>query len=213
MYLWGLDPASKNDYFGVVVHEMDFNQVPQLRYINQVTHTDFDTSFNFLMNDLRLQFPPTRIGVDYTNEKSLSDMMQKKLGEKRVTLNVFSNSFKGQMKDDGLAILKQGYKFPNPKNLDAKTGEMIKKLVKQLQSEQIVSTGTGMIRFDHPEGEHNDLVHAWELSIHECVKLMFRKPGKVTIQSQKTQYPDQEDMLGSAIPPGATLMDSSTYHP
>jgi hypothetical protein len=117
------------------------------------------------------------------------------------------------MKDDGLAMLKQGYKFHNPKYLDQKTGGLVKKLIKQLQSEQIVPTKTGMIRFDHPEGEHNDLVHAWELSIHECHKLFFRKPGKITTSSTKMNYPESDDLFGSAIPPGSTLMDSSVYHP
>jgi len=76
------------------------------------------------------------------------------------------------LEDDGLSILKQGYRFPNPANiLDPVKSELVLELVEQLKHEEMLLTPSGRESFDHPTGRNNDMGITWELSIHGCIKL------------------------------------------
>jgi len=57
---------------------------------------------------------------DYTNERTFTDLMESRFGKSRIAKINFSAGTSGtkkMLKDDGLSILKQGYRFPNPANI------------------------------------------------------------------------------------------------
>ena len=54
-YIYGLDPASKNDFFGIVVHEL--KDMPKLRAINQLNHTSFDRLYSYLVDSMFERYP------------------------------------------------------------------------------------------------------------------------------------------------------------
>ena len=112
---------------------------------------------------------------DYTNERTFTDLMEKRFGKSRVEKVNFSAGISGtkkMLKDDGLSILKQGYHFPNPSVIrDPKKAELVRELISQLKHEEMKITPSGRESFDHPTGRHNDMAIAWELSIHGCIKM------------------------------------------
>jgi hypothetical protein len=208
-HVYGLDPASKADYFGIVCHELigdDEHSPPKLRAINQMTHTSFDKIYSYLVDDLFKRYYPDYIVVDYTNEKTFSDMLVSMYGKGRVELISFSNASKLQLKEDGLSILKQGYRFPDPSRLNDKGAAMlVTALVHQLKSEQLLETKTDKPTFDHPSGQHNDLAIAWELSVHGCLRFMMKK------QLIGITPRDVEDMERAETPKsGIRCVDSDT---
>ncbi|MEX0855427.1 MAG: hypothetical protein WD018_06670 [Nitrosopumilaceae archaeon] len=213
-FIYGLDPASKNDYFGIVIHELvDEKRLPKLRFINKITHTSFDKMYEYLLDELFVEFPPYYIVVDYTNEKTFSDLLVRRYGDK-VELIRFSNTNKNKLKDDGLAILKQGYKFPNYNKINnIKFKELIQELIQQLKDEQIVITKSGKISFDHPSGKHNDLAIAWELSVHGCQRFMLIRDSPIVVASKKFNIFDEYDYLGTGVPRDCIPLDRAIYFP
>ncbi|AFU58299.1 hypothetical protein Ngar_c13610 [Candidatus Nitrososphaera gargensis Ga9.2] len=233
-YIYGLDPASKNDWFGIVVHELMMaahERPPRLRAINQMTHTSFDKIYGYLVEDMFKRYPPYYIVIDYSNEKTFSDLLVRLYGKEKVERIAFSNANKLMLKEDGLAIMKQEYKFPNPaKVADPAVAQLILLLVQQLKSEQILQTATGKTTFDHPRGQHNDLAIAWELSIHGCLKFMIRGQRNTgLVYSRKYDYDDYASSslgyasnnnynnhgLGSGVPDrvGVTRTDRAIIYP
>ena len=98
---------------------------------------------------------------DYTNKRTFTDLMEARFGKSRVSNINFSAGTSGtkkMLKDDGLSILKQGYRFPNPVNiLDPVKSELVRELINQLKHEEMLLTPSGRESFDHPTGRHNDL--------------------------------------------------------
>ena len=182
-YIYGEDPASQNDFFGIVIHELpeadldNQNPLPRLKDIYKLNNTSFDRILEFHTDVLFKKFPPYYMVFDYTNERTFTDMMIRDYGEDRVEKINFSSGISGTkkiLKDDGLSILKQGYKFPNPTRIrDPAKSKLVKELVEELQHEEMKLTPTGRESFDHPTNRHNDLAIAWELSIHGCLKFML----------------------------------------
>ena len=196
-FVYGLDPASKNDYFGIVVHAVPaydprIPYVPELRTVRNLTHIPFDRMFDVLRNDMFPRYPPAQIVTDYTNEKTFTEMLIRDYGEYRVEAIRFSMENKKMLKDDGYSIIKQGYKFPNPNKIkDKRIAEWVSELMNQLLREQLIITGSGKETFGKPTGEHNDLATAWELSIHGCLKMILRKGAQPLVA---TADPDIERM-------------------
>ncbi len=180
-YIYGLDPASKDDYFGIVMHSLPAgSKLPKLRAINKINNTSFDKMYEYLVKNLFQQYPPYYIVIDYTNEKTFSDLLVRLYGRDKVELISFSNDSKLMLKEDGLSILRQAYKFPNPasRTTDPEISQHVAELIEQLKHEQMLTTRIGgKVKFDHPPGVHNDLAIAWELSIHGCMRFMTRSEG------------------------------------
>jgi len=180
-YIWGEDPASQDDFFGIVIHEMPSptretpKPVPKLKDLYKLNHTSFDKIIEFHTQVLFKKFPPSLMVFDYTNERTFTDIMEKRFGKSRITKINFSAGTSGtkkMLKDDGLSILKQGYRFPNPATiLDTTKSQLVRELIEQLKHEEMKITPSGRESFDHPTGRNNDLGIAWELSIHGCISL------------------------------------------
>ena len=68
----------------------------------------------------------------------------------------------------------------------------------------MIETAGGRVTFDHPEGEHNDLAIAWELSIHGCLRFISRDTGPSIIMSASADA----DYLQSTKSPAQTVYDN-----
>jgi len=182
-YIYGLDPASQDDFFGIIVHELpdivvnNVQPLPILRHISKPRHKPFDVMLEYITRNLFQKMPPYYVVIDYTNERTFTDMLVRDYGEERIETVKFGASLSGtkkMLKDDGLAILKQGYNFPDHTTLpNPETAQMIRELIVELKHEEMTITRGGVESFSHPIGRHNDTAIAWELSIHGCLKHML----------------------------------------
>jgi hypothetical protein len=185
-YVYGLDNASKMDFFGIVVHELpiDYEEstTPDLVTLRKLTHIPYDEMFEILTQELFPKYPPIQIVADYSNEKTFTDFLERDFGKNKVMKINFTIPSKQMLKDDGLSILEMGYEFPNPAMIeDPQIAKWVMELIEQLKREQVIFTKSGKISFDHPEGEHNDLAIAWELSIHGCLQYILHKGARPII--------------------------------
>jgi hypothetical protein len=86
-YIYGEDPASQNDYHGIVIHELptpqmdDQTPLPLLKDIYALNNTSFDKILDFHTDVLFKKFPPFYMVFDYTNERTFTDMMIRDFGE------------------------------------------------------------------------------------------------------------------------------------
>lgn len=188
--IYGIDLASKDDFFAIVLNQLPpysseiykdnpSSYLPRLRTLRQYHRTDYPKMMRMLRGELFSRFPPFYIVVDYTAEKTFTDFLVESYKEERVEKINFNIASKKQLKEDGLNIMSQGYNFPNPAQIKSgPSTDMIKEWLRildmQLRHEQVVTTRSNKISFDHPEGEHNDLAIAWELSVHGCLRYMLK---------------------------------------
>lgn len=227
-FIYGMDPASKLDFFGIVIHKIiprsATNPFPmaQLVRLEAVTHTSYLHIMEMLKKELFAKYPPYYMVLDYSTEKTISEVLMRDFGKERVEAMNFGNPTKNQLKDDGLAILKQGYKFPRPdKQQNMNQRRHLENLVRQLQREQMLYSPSGMLTFDHPQGEHNDLAIAWELSVHGCLKFMINSTdGPVLEGSKKNERRAYIRDHGEADPgaeirmnPVNRITDEQIYYP
>ena len=169
--------------------------LPLLRDIYKLNHTSFDKIIEFHTQVLFPKFPPSLIVFDYTNERTFTDILENRFGKSRVATINFSAGTSGtkkMLKDDGLSILKQGYRFPNPNTIrDPTKSQLVRELIEQLKHEEMLLTPSGRESFDHPTGRHNDMAIAWELAIHGCIQLELKVdlPGN-HVGAQLTETPE-----------------------
>lgn len=204
-YVYGLDNASKFDYFGIIVHELptDYTKdtTPDLVTLRKLSRIPYDEMFEILTDELFPKYPPIQIVADYSNEKTFTDFLERDFGKNRVTKIPFTLPTKQMLKDDGLTMLEMGYSFPNPALIeDPQIAQWVKELIQQLKREQIIITKSGRITFDHPQGEHNDLAIAWELSIHGCLQYILKKGTRPIIAGanphvSKSSYIDYQNLF------------------
>jgi hypothetical protein len=198
--VYGIDPASKNDYTGCVIHaipqyEIGVPHVPFIKDLFNIRFLPFDKLLFKLQSEYFPHYPPTLIVTDYTNEKTFTDLLVTKYGEQRVEPYNFTNQSKLLLKQDGLSIMNMGYQFPNWKRVkDPQRQEWGFMLENQLQMEQLLTKADHTQRFDHPVGEHNDLSTAWELSIHGCLRYLLNKGGEPIISTGEPRYDSFNDM-------------------
>ena len=215
-YIYGLDPASQNDHFGIIVHRLPEKrmqeELPQLQTLRKLRQMPFDEMLEFLYSELFPRYPPYYIVIDYTNERTFTDILIRKYSKRRVKALIFSDTSKKMLKDDGIAILNQGYKFPDDTDRKSKIALWIRDLKEELIHEEMILTPAGKETFSPPQGKHNDLAIAWELSIHGCLKFMFSKPGPHLVVTKKYTT-DRFDYLGSGIPPGAVHLGRTVFLP
>lgn len=180
LYIYGLDPAEKNDAFGIVVHAVDNNQA-RLKTLRKLRNVPYPDAYRILQQDLFSKYPPYQIVIDYSNEKTFSEILIEKFGKERVEPINFTTANKLMLKQDGLKILQMGYVWPTSQNEQVQA--WIQELRDQLKHEQMIETPARKITFDHPEGEHNDLAIAWELSVHGSLRFISRDTGPAIVMS------------------------------
>lgn len=172
-YIYGHDLAETVDFYALLIHRLEpDSNIPILQTIRKIRKVKYPQIREILRKELYPRFPPYLHVTDYTSERSFSQELEAE-GQKVLPIH-FNTSSKLLLKQDGLKILQEGYTFPDPyKTSNPMLKEWILELMDQLKHEQILYVGnnTEHISFDHPEGDHNDLATAWELSIHGCIKL------------------------------------------
>lgn len=197
-YIYGIDPAQTSDFCGIVVHNLENNTSPPklqtLRKLRGITYPDIQ---RILEQELFVKYPPHYIVTDYSNEKTFSEMLIEKYGDGRTETINFTIPNKLMLKQDGLKVLQMGYEWPKSQN--AQVQGWISELREQLRHEQMIETQSGKITFDHPEGEHNDLAIAWELSIHGCLKFILMVRDLIGISPRDVEMAERANLPQSSI--------------
>ena len=197
-YMYGIDLASKKNYTGIVVHDLpfaseknDYSPIPKMVGIYKLPHRPYNECLDFLTNHIYSKLPPYHQSIDYTNEKTFTDMLVRDFGEDRIEGLIFNITSKKMLKDDGLAMLKSGYTFPNLSRLDPLTKKLVIETVEQLQHEKLTISPSGQETFPKPPGRDNDLAVAWELSVHSCIMFMLGVKSEPVVMSGN--YVDDDD--------------------
>lgn len=212
-YIYGIDLASKKNYTAVIIHDLSFNQktIPKLVGIYKLPHRPYYEYMDFLTKNVYSKFPPYYQVLDYTAEKSFTDILVRDFGPEKVEGINFNVATKKMLKDDGLSVLKQGYKFPNLHRLDPLTKKLITEMVGQLQREKMDLSPSGQEIFPKPKGHDNDLAIAWELSIHGCIKFMLGVRSSAVVMS--ADYAKDENETQEEFDPNDPFpeLNSSRY--
>jgi hypothetical protein len=180
LFVYGLDPAERTDYFGIVINSIN-GPTAKLHTLRKIRDFKYPDVIRLLKFDLFVRYPPYRIVIDYSNEKTFSETLIEQYGKEVVEAINFTNANKMMLKKDGLQVLQMGYEWPTSQ--DPKVQSWIDELRDQLKHEQMLETPSGKLSFDHPQGEHNDLAIAWELSIHGCLPFILQSRGPPVIVS------------------------------
>ncbi len=219
-YVYGCDLASGSgqDFTGIAIHsfawpeENEPKPLPRLENIFKEKLT-FDQQLALFTQDLFARYPPYYMVFDYTNEKTFTDMMVRDFGKDRVEGIVFGAGLSGtkkMLKDDGKFILREGYKFPNLNAMTNKTkAALVAELIEQLQHEEMILTPSKRESFDHPSGRNNDLAHAWEMSIHGCLKFLLNAGGGFGAYAAdyRREHSAEEDEAAKWIPNYDSITD------
>ena len=108
-YIYGEDPASQNDFHGIVIHELpeieldNQTPLPLLKDIYAIRNTSFDKIIEFHTRVLFPKFPPSLMVFDYTNERTFTDLMESRFGKSRVAkinISAGTSGTKKMRKDD-----------------------------------------------------------------------------------------------------------------
>ena len=184
----GMDPAIIGDYFGICVHALpavipDNKQwMPLLIKLTTLQKGNYDTTWDELNNGILSKYKNFKaLNIDYTNEKTLADFLEEKYGESRIKKTPFTKGESGtkmQMAQSAKKLLDNGYSFPDHNKIDDPVERNnIRTLKQQIINEQIIINPDGSIKFQH-KGKHNDLLHAWMLSLDITMQYMINRLGK-----------------------------------
>lgn len=184
----GMDPAIISDYFGICVHALpaiiptDKPWMPLLIKLTTLQKGNYDTTWEELNNGILSKYKNFKaLNIDYTNEKTLADFLEEKYGENRILKTPFTKGESGtkmQMAQSAKKLLDNGYSFPDHNKIeDPIERNNIRTLKQQIINEQIIINPDGSIKFQH-KGKHNDLLHAWMLSLDVTMQYMINRLGK-----------------------------------
>jgi len=183
----GMDPAIIGDFFGIAVHALpmeipeDKPWMPLLIKLIKLQKGDYKSTWENLTQGVLSKYLNFRaINIDYTNEKTLADFLEDKYGEDRVKKTPFTKGEAGtkmQMAKTSKSFLDEGYNFPDHNKIENPVErDNIRTLKQQIINEQILLNPDGSIKFEH-KGKHNDLLHAWMLSLAVTEEYMINKLG------------------------------------
>lgn len=175
------------DYFGICIHALpvippkDKTWMPFLIKLTKLQGDSYKTIWDELQNGILKKYNGFRVfNFDYTNEKTLTDFMEDKFGESRIKKTPFTKGEAGtkmRMAQNSKKFLDSGYNFPDHHKIqDPVERENIRILKTQIINEQVVFNPDGSIKFQH-KGKHNDLLHAWMLSLDVVMEYILEKEG------------------------------------
>ena len=187
----GMDPALQGDYFGVCIHALPKKKktteiwIPYLLKLFKLQATDYKAMWDALNQGVMYNYRNFyQINIDYTNEKTLADFLADKYGESRVVKTPFTKGEAGskmQMAQSALQFLNSGYTLPDQHKItNPAEAENIKILKRQIISEEVTFNPDGSIKFKH-KGAHNDLLHAWMLSLDIVRQYMLTRQGRTLL--------------------------------
>ncbi len=183
----GMDPAIVGDYFGIAVHALPAEipeekpWLPLLVKLIKLQKGNYSSTWEQLTEGTLARYLDFRvINIDYTNEKTLADFLEDKYGEDRIKKTPFTKGEAGtkmQMAKSSKTFLDNGYNFPDHNKIaNPMERDNIRTLKQQIINEQILLNPDGSIKFEH-KGKHNDLLHAWMLSLDVTMEYMISKLG------------------------------------
>ena len=184
----GMDPALKADYFGVAIHALarekpfEGEWMPQLIKVLKMQAPDWPAMWRELNYGVLKDYNSFyMLHIDYSNEKAVSDHLEQKYGESRVKKTIFTKGEAGtkmQLAQSARIFLASGYQFPKHWVLsDPWARENVRLLKEQINNEEITLNPDNSIKFKH-KGPHNDLLHAWMLSLDVCREYMLYMQGR-----------------------------------
>lgn len=182
-----MDPAIIRDYFGICVHALpkvipqDKPWMPLLIKLIKLQKGNYSSVWDELINGVLSKYRSFKvINIDNTNEKTFADMLEEKFDEERIKKTPFTKGEAGtkmQMANSAKKFLDNGYKFPDHNKIEnPMERDNIRTLKQQIVNEQILLNPDGSIKFQH-KGKHNDLLHAWMLSLDVTNEYMVNKLG------------------------------------
>ncbi len=182
-----MDPAIIGDFFGIAVHALPMEipkekpWMPLLIKLIKLQKGDYKSTWEQLTEGILSKYIDFRvINIDYTNEKTLADFLEDKYGEDRIKKTPFTKGEAGtkmQMAKSSKTFLDNGYNFPDHNRIiNPVERDNIRTLKQQIINEQILLNPDGSIKFEH-KGKHNDLLHAWMLSLAVAEEYMINKLG------------------------------------
>lgn len=189
-YLWfpGIDPARDRDYLTVVINGLPATRsspwLPALRDIYRYKKKSLTGVLQWLVNDLFKKFPPTIGYVDETHDPTFAEVLVQRFPNRLNPLrfgNAGATNTKLDLKLIGRDMLSNGYTFPDvgallrENRIAADKAYLVTELKEEALREVTKLTTNDRITFDHPEGKHNDLVHAWEMSLKAVVEFQKKK--------------------------------------
>ena len=193
MWFYGLDPAVKVDYFGIVIHglqpkpEGDVEWNPFLRELFEIKHDNMTEIITWIQGTLFPLFPPRYGIIDATRDTPTSQELEKKYGEFTIKAMAMTNTLNYEMKQNGYSFLEQGYAFPNTAKVKNRTkADVVESLKTQIMMERVEWTQDQRPKFTHPPGKHNDLERAWEMSLKAVRDYQMGRVGT----SHDTTYDD-----------------------
>lgn len=193
----GIDPATQNDYFGICIHALFqkprnlqferaeiFKWTPYLVDMFRLRKRDPMDMTDILIRIFN-KYPPTFCTIDSTREEFLANALVRKYGDTRIIPMKFANvgqmNTKFKLKQIGYAYIEAGYDWPDEAALEKLNMPRFSKLVRILRKEMLLEmveyTETQRVTFKHPIGKHNDLVHAWEMSLNSVMTLQQKMLG------------------------------------
>jgi hypothetical protein len=185
----GMDPAIVGDYFGIAVHALPrkipkdtSTWMPLLVKLMKLQKGNYSSTWEQLTEGILSNYQTFRaLNIDYTNEKTLADFLEDKYGDDRIKKTPFTKGEAGtkmQMAKNSKTFLDNGYNFPDHNKIDNPLErDNIRTLKQQIINEQILLNPDGSIKFEH-KGKHNDLLHAWMLSLDVTMEYMINKLGR-----------------------------------
>ena len=183
----GADPAVFGDYFGICLHALPKKRPlnkPWLPFLIKLTKMQGD-SYKMIWDEfqegtMKRYKHFKAFNFDYTNEKTLTDFMEAKFGEDRIKKTPFTKGESGtkmRIAQNSKKFLDSGYNFPDHNKIeDPVERDNIRTLKQQIINEQVVFNADGSIKFQH-KGKHNDLLHAWMLSLDVTMEYILEQQG------------------------------------
>lgn len=160
MHYGGLDLARYRDHSAFILLKIIEGSVQraELQALKLWPHVQYSVIEQDLLEYMN-QYGMMELAVDGTNEISFSERL-KALGLPVNSLR-FSAALKHEMVSDVLLFLGQGKVL-----LPRMRGKGAEELLAQIREQERTISQAGTIRYEHPQGRHDDLFWAFAMAVH-----------------------------------------------
>jgi len=187
-YVYGIDLAQSLNYTAIIVTEVSKKKI-KIVTIRKYKDLHYPEIQKILFDDLFVRFPPKRVVVDYTNEKSFSGTIEARFHPSFTNSNssgyqqwkmvmpiTFTQDTKLALKQNARQIFEQKqFAWPNILKTDPRIWGLVEELKAQMLREFGSPGINGQLRFPKPEGHDNDLIIALELNLYGTLEFLNRE--------------------------------------
>lgn len=188
IYVYGIDLAQSLNYTAIIITKVENKKITivRIKKYNKMTYPELEEIlFKFFE-----KYKPTRVVVDYTNERSFAETIEAKLHPSFMNSNssdykkwktvmpvVFSQEMKLELKQNAREIMEKGqFVWPNPLKTDLRVWPLIEELKSQMLKEAASPGRNGLLNFLKPAGYDNDLIIAHELNLYGAKEFLHHNP-------------------------------------